>query len=71
MSIKGYERFYLSTVFTYVQWKSFRLHLIRRKGTLIYNLINFKALIAICSLASAHPKGLIELKTQGVLHIYN
>ena len=35
----------------------------RHKGTLIYNLI-FKSFDCIYSLASAHPKGLIELKAQ-------
>jgi hypothetical protein len=33
------------------------------KGTLIYNLV-FKSFDCIYSLASAHPKGLIELKAQ-------
>ena len=43
----------------------------RHKGTLIYNLVWFN-IDCIYSSASAQPLlGLIELKTQGTLYIYN
>lgn len=41
----------------------------RHNGTFIYNSV-FKSFDCIYSLASAHPKGLIELKAQMAHYIY-